>query len=127
MKDDNEMKRDRLRIDRDLEVSDDGHSIIAHIETWFDVGKKFKADLSGDESWLNLYARFNPFADTFAMWYSVETDTFSSSNDYDPTDEEEALIKAMITEKIQEEYGQTPQEFCQEAMNDNSMEMGGQT
>lgn len=42
------------------------------------------------------------------------------------TEAEARLIKDMIAEIIQEAYGQTPQEFCQDSWGE-SFSMGGQT
>ena len=39
-----------------------------------------------------------------------------------PTDAESQLIKGMITEKLREEYGQTPKEFCEDV---DGIEIGG--
>ena len=124
---DKEMERQDLRIDDDLQVSDDGCSVMVYLETWFDAEKKFQEDLSDDETWLNLYATYDPFADTLKMGYVVETVTHYFSNDYQPTEGEERLVKDMITEKIRELYHQTPQEFCQDAGQDNSFQMEGHT
>ena len=121
-----ELQCSKLRVDRDIQVADDGRSLTVYLETWFDAGKKFNVDLSSDDAWLNLYATYDPFADTLKMAYTVETDTFSSTNDYYPTDNEALLVKAMITEHIQNEYRQTPQEFCQEVTDENNIQMGGQ-
>ena len=41
-----------------------------------------------------------------------------------PTETESLLIKDMIAEKLQEEYGQTPKEFCEDI---GSIEIGGMT
>lgn len=120
-----EMQREDLRIDDDLQVSDDGCSVMVYLETWFDAEKKFQEDLSDDETWLNLYATYDPFADTLKMGYVVETATHYFSNDYQPTEGEERLVKDMITEKIRELYHQTSQEFCQDAGQDNSFQMEG--
>lgn len=122
-----EMQREDLRIDDDLQVSDDGCSVMVYLETWFDAEKKFQEDLSDDETWLNLYATYDPFADTLKMGYVVETATHYFSNDYQPTEGEERLVKDMITEKIRELYHQTPQEFCRDAGQDNSFQMEGHT
>ena len=46
--------------------------------------------------------------------------------DYEPTEGETQLIKDMLSTKIQRRYDQTPQEFCEEVM-DEPMEMGGMT
>lgn len=122
-----EMQREDLRIDDDLQVSDDGCSVMVYLETWFDAEKKFQEDLSADDIWLNLYATYNPFTDTLKMGYIVETDTLYRSNDYQPTENESELVKGMIAEKIQELYHQTPQEFCLDADQDNTIQIGGQT
>ena len=63
MKKNNEMESQDLRVDNDIQVSEDGHSIIAYLETWFDVERKFGVDLSAEDAWLNLNAMYDPFAD----------------------------------------------------------------
>lgn len=123
----NEMESQDLRVDNDIQVSEDGHSIIAYLETWFDAEKKFQEDLSDDETWLDLYATYDPFADTLTMGYVVETATHYFSNDYQPTEGEERLVKDMITEKIRELYHQTPQEFCREVQQEDHLQMEEQT
>ena len=50
--------------------------------------------------------------------------TAASYFDYEPTEAEAQLIKGMITEKLREEYGQTPQEFCEDV---GGIEIGGMT
>lgn len=42
-------------------------------------------------------------------------DNGSEYFDYSPTEDESKLIKDMITEKIREQWNQTPQEFCMDA------------
>lgn len=123
---DNELERHDLRVDGDIQISDDGRSLTAYLETWFNADKKFHEDLSADDTWLNLYATYDPFKDTVEMHYTVETDDFSSTNDYHPTENEERIVKELIRSKIREEYDQSPQEFCRE-FSDNDIQMGGQT
>ena len=85
------------------------------IETWFDVDKKFHIDTaSDDDTWLNMYGRYNPFDDTLRIECEINRQDNSSYFDYEPTKDEAQLIKDMIAEKIQEDYHQTPQEFCEE-------------
>lgn len=105
-------------------MDDTGSAVEVQLETWFDAGRKFGVDLSADDAWLNLYARYDPFKDTLAMAYEVSTDEVSEMYDYQPTVSEAELIKDMIAEKIQELYNQTPQEFCL-AFSDNDIQMGG--
>lgn len=116
MKENLELERGDIVIDRDMDVDCDiGQEITVYIETWFDVDKKFGIHTSGDEgTWLNMYGKFNPFEDSLRIECEISRDDGSSYFDYEPTAAESQLIKDMITEKIKEEYGQTPQEFCEE-------------
>lgn len=116
MKENNELTRDDIAIDHDMEVDcDEGREITVYIETWFDVDKKFHIDTaSDDDTWLNMYSRYNPFDDTLRIECEINRQDNSSYFDYEPTKDEAQLIKDMIAEKIQEDYHQTPQEFCEE-------------
>ena len=116
MKENNELTRDDIAIDHDMEVDcDEGREIAVYIETWFDVDKKFHIDTaSDDDTWLNMYGRYNPFDDTLRIECEISRQDSSSYFDYEPTKAEAQLIKDMIEEKIQEDYHQTPQEFCEE-------------
>ena len=69
MKENNELTRDDIAIDHDMEVDcDEGREIAVYIETWFDVDKKFRIDTaSDDDTWLNMYGRYNPFDDTLRI------------------------------------------------------------
>lgn len=116
MKENNELERSDIVIDRDMEVDCDiGQEITVYIEAWFDVDKKFGIHITDEDgTWLNLYGKYNPFADTLRMECEISRDDGSEYFDYDPTAGETQLIKEMITEKIREEWDQTPQEFCEE-------------
>lgn len=94
---------------------DIGQEITCYIETWFDVDEKFGLHINDEDGiWLNLYGKYNPFADSLRLECEISRDDGSSHFDYEPTKAESQLIKEMITQKIREEYGQTPQEFCEE-------------
>lgn len=107
-----ELLRKSIAIDGDVEVSDDCQSLTVRLETRFDVEKKFNVDVSSEDTWLNFYATYNPFADTVRMSYTVESGDFSHTNDYHPTENEAEVVKELITEKLQHEHGKSPQEFC---------------
>lgn len=127
MKENNELERSDIRVGDDMQVDCDiGQEITAYLETWFDVDRKFGTDTaSDDDKWLNLYAKYNPFEDTLRLEYTVTTATAYEDGDYEPSEDEAKLIKEMITEKIRDEYGQTPQEFCLSVTED--IGMGGIT
>lgn len=116
MKDNLELERGDIAIDRDMDVDGDmGQEITVYIETWFDVDKKFGIHTDADEgTWLNMYCKFNPIEDSLRIECEISRDDGSSYFDYEPTAAESQLIKDMITEKIKELYGQTPQEFCED-------------
>ena len=78
------------------------------------MDKKFGTQI-GDEdgTWLNLYGKYNPFADTLRLECEISRNDGSENFDYMATASEAKLIKDMITEKISEQFGQTPEDFCQ--------------
>lgn len=114
MKENNELERRDLAIDSEMEVDCDiGQEITVYIETWLDVDKKFGTQIADEDgTWLNLYGKYNPFADTLRLECEISRDNGSEYFDYMPTESEARLIKDMITEKINEVFGQTPKEFC---------------
>ena len=116
MRESNALTRDDIAIDHDMQIdSDEGREIIAYVETWFDVDRKFHIDTaSDDDTWLNMYGRYNPFNDSLRIECEISRQDNSSYFDYEPTKEEAQLIKDMIAEKLREDHNQTPQEFCEE-------------
>ena len=125
MKENKELEKEDLLIDRAMDVDCDiGQEITCYIEAWFDVDKKFCVDTKGDDTWLNMYAKYNPYEDTLWIECEISRQNGYSYFDYTPTRAEEQLLKDMITEKIKEAYGQTPQEFCKEACGQDQT-MGG--
>ena len=101
MKENNELERTDIAVDSDMEVDCDiGQEITAYIETWFDVDKKFGINTALDDgTWLNMYAKYNPFVDTLRIECEISRDSGSSYFDYEPTENESQLIKGTITSK----------------------------
>lgn len=138
MKENKELERSDIAIDREMDIDCDiGQEITVYIETWFDVDKKFGIHTREDDgTWLNMYGKYNPFADTLRIECEVSSDEGNKYFVYEPNAAEAQLIKDMIAEKIREAYDQTPQEFCEEyygaedvcseyAESDENMTMGG--
>lgn len=121
----NELERKDIVVDRDMDVDcENATEITAYLETWFDVDKKFGANTKDDDDvWLNMYAKYNPFDDTLRIECEIDKPKGNKYFDYTPTEAEAKLIKDMIAEKIKAEYGQTPQEFC-EQFQDREQKMG---
>ena len=127
MKVNNELERKDMVIDSDMEVDcDEGTQITVYIETWFDVDKKFLVHTDGDEgTWLNMYARFNPFEDKLRVECVICRQDGDQDFEYNPTKAESDLIIEMITEKIKLLHNMTPQEFCNSFTEENNIEIGG--
>ena len=135
MKENMELERKALVIDRDMELDCDiGQQIPCYFETWFDVDEKFRIRTNADEvTWMNMYGKYNPFADTLRIECVISGDDFSDEFAYQPTAAESQLIQDMITERIREEYGQTTKQFCEgfygtdHIRNEHSQSDTGQT
>ena len=129
MKENKELERADIAIDRDMEVDCDiGQEITVYIETWFDVNEKFGTHTSSDDgSWINMYAKYNPFTNTLRIECEIDTeDNFPNKTfDYELTEAEAKLIKMLIAEKIRKEYDQTPQEFCSSVCGEENLIIGG--
>ena len=115
-----EFTKDDLAVDRDMEIDCDiGQEILVYFECWFDADRKFGIDTSENDAWLNMYGRYNPYEDTLTIECEIDRDDGSSYFDYFPTNAESQLMKDIITAKIQEEYHQSPKEFCESAFDDD--------
>lgn len=126
MKENKELERDDLCVDADMDVDCDiGREITVYFESWFDVDRKFGTHILDENgAWLNMYGKYNPFADTLRIECEISRDNGSEYFDYESTAAEAQLMKDMIVEKVMQIHGQTPQEFCNEVCGD-APTMGG--
>ena len=116
-----EMEKKDLNIDPQIEIDDDNpQQINFMLDAWFEVDKKFKIETNGEEgTWLNLWGFYNPFEDTLRLKGQISYDDCSSDwFDYEPTNSETEVIKEMLTLRIRRWYDQTPQEFCEQYMDE---------
>ena len=122
-----ELEREDMYVDRDIQIDDEnGQQIVAYLETLFDVNKKFNLNLDSEAGeWVNMYGIYNPCSDFLTVECVISTDDKNETFYYTPTEAEAKLIKDMITQKIQEEYGQTPIEFCLDSGSTEDQTMGG--
>ncbi|MBQ8731527.1 MAG: hypothetical protein IJY82_01675 [Oscillospiraceae bacterium] len=122
-----ELEREDMYVDRDIQIDDEnGQQIVAYLETLFDVNKKFNLNLDSEAGeWVNMYGIYNPCSDFLTVECVISTDDKNETFYYTPTEAEAKLIKDMITQKIQEEHGQTPIEFCLDPGSTEDQTMGG--
>lgn len=114
MTENKELTRDDILIESEIEVADDNpNMIVAYVGVLFNVDEKFGLNIQDNpDAWLNMYAKYDVSEDVLKLECVVctdEEDTF----EYEPTESETALIKAMLEEKLKEYYECTPQEFCE--------------
>ena len=122
-----ELEREDMYVDRDIQIDDENsQQIVAYLETLFDVNKKFNLNLDSEAGeWVNMYGIYNPCSDFLTVECVISTDDKNETFYYTPTEAEAKLIKDMITQKIQEEHGQTPIEFCLDSGSTEDQTMGG--
>ena len=114
MKDNLELERSDIRVDRDIQIDlDNSFHLYVYLETWFDVIKKFDLIPWEDEDTsLDLYAIYNPTTDYLTCEYVIKSGNGDREYElYEPTENEAKLIKEMIAETIMDEYGKTPTEY----------------
>lgn len=121
-----ELTRDDIAIAYDMEVDGDiGQEITFVMETWFDVDRKFGLHINDeDDTWLNMYGKYNPYEDSLSFECEISRETSSEYFDYTPTSAEKEMIVAALEEKMMQQYGQTPTEFC-ESFYSEEQEIGG--
>lgn len=129
MKENKEFERNDLEVGDDIQIDDnDPHCILAAIEIWCKVKTKFNVTFR-ENTTLDMYALYNPFADTLQLNCALNHDDPEHPNEYftyTPSADEETLIKSMISEAIGQKYGQTPQEYCEEAIQETqNINFGG--
>ena len=128
MKGNNEFERNDIAIDREMEVDCDiGQEITVYIETWFDADKKFGTHTNGDDgSWVNMYGKYNPFADTLRIEVEL-IQTMTSLTNGLTMKADHCRIAAHQEHDCRENtemHGQTPQEFCNDVLGEE-MTIGG--
>lgn len=98
-----ELGRNTVRVDPSLEISEEWvpSCVVAYLETWFDVDRKFGTHTNDrEDAWINLYAMYSPENKTVDLEYYVETDTsLDGPHKYKPSESERHAIMEMIEEK----------------------------
>lgn len=110
-----------VEVDREIEVDDDNYQQLnLYIETWFDVDKKFGLNINDEDgTWLNIWGIYNPFEDSLRLECQISRgDGNDEYFDYVPTFGEAKLIKDKVAACIKNRHDKTPQEFCEQYMDE---------
>lgn len=122
----NELTRKDIEIGDEFDIDYENSQVISFsIYAWFDVDKKFNINiLKEDDTWLNMYGKYNPYSDELKIECQIDRPEGISYFDYEPTESEKQLITDMLAEELQKRYRQTPIEFCEDDYNPE-LEIGG--
>ena len=111
-----EFQENDLIVGDEIFVDEDG-TIEVVLETYFDVDKKFNLQTREDpDTWVNLYARYNPETNQFSMLYFVDEPDKSTEFSYQPSENEKKLIFSMIQKKVRYLYACSLEEFVKETL-----------
>lgn len=101
-----ELTRRDIVIDPDMNIEDDGKTITAYIETWFDTDQKFGVRIAEEpETWINFYASYNVETGGFETLYEIDRPEGSEWHSYSATENEKHLIITMMDECCHTHYG----------------------
>lgn len=111
-----DFQKNELRIDPDLDTECEGAQyVIAFIETWFDVDKKFNVNtVDKDDTWVDFYAKYNTQTGDLSTTYCINGSDSYSHHEYIPTENEKKLIIEMIEECCSKKYNCTLKELAEE-------------
>ena len=108
----NTLEREDIDICEDVELDIEEQGILAYLETWFDVDKKFGVNTRDyDDTWVNLNAIYNPVTDKLKLLVDLESDDKTQVSEYVPTNEEKELIKKAIDEACIKQTNMNAREF----------------
>lgn len=124
MTENGELTRDDIVIDPDMDADfDDGHTVVAYMETWFDVDQKFGTHTADEDgTWVNFYAKYNTESRELQAGYQVSRPDGSDWHSYTPTEKERQLIIQMMEECCQRHHGCSLAEYVKD---EEEMTMNG--
>lgn len=99
----------------DLEINDNGDSISAYLETFFDVDKKFGTNVNDDDdAWVNFYAEYFPESGELKCTYVIDRTNSSEEHEYIPSPAEKRLIISKMEEVCRKESACSMEELLEE-------------
>lgn len=110
----------------DIEVSQDGASVEATFECYFDWGKKFGINFdkieeeANDYAWLNLYANYFPESGRLTMYFTVDDNHKHEQFEYVPSEEERIIVVTSMEMSCKKECGCTMAELIMSFTNEEN-------
>ncbi len=121
-----ELTEKDIDIEEELIINDDGVSVNAYLETYFEPNEVLGTDIddSGDE-FVNLYADYNSESDELSVsFYVVKRDREYSGN-YDASESEKEMIRNLMETACQKQVGCSLDEFVRNCNESEEMTFGG--
>ena len=98
--------KDEITVDPVMDFS--GKEIVAYIEIWFDVGKRFQVYPNVDDA-CNLYAKYDPVSRTLRAELCIE-DGYDGNKRWEPVEllpSEQEMIVGLMEEICQKDMGRS--------------------
>lgn len=109
-----ELTEKDIDIEEELIINDDGVSVNAYLETYFEPNEVLGTDIddSGDE-FVNLYADYNSEAGELSMSYYVVKRDKEYSRPYNPSESEKEMVLNLMETACQKQCDCSLDEFVQ--------------
>ncbi len=114
-----ELTEKDIDIEEELIINDDGVSVNAYLETYFEPNEVLGTDIddSGDE-FVNLYADYNSESGELSMSYYIVKRDKEYSRPYNPSESEKEMVLNLMETACQKQCDCSLDEFvqnCQES------------
>lgn len=121
-----ELTEKDIDIEEELIINDDGGSVNAYLETYFEANEVLGTDIdeSGDE-FVNLYADYNSESDELSVSFYVVKRDKEYAEEYNASESEKEMIRNLMETACQKQVGCSLDEFVQNCQESEEMTLGG--
>ena len=121
-----ELTEKDIDIEEELIINDDGVSVNAYLETYFEPNEVLGTDIdeSGDE-FVNLYADYNSESDELSVSFYVVKRDKEYAEEYNASESEKEIIRNLMETACQKQVGCSLDEFVQNCQESEEMTLGG--
>ncbi len=120
-----ELTEKDIDIEEELIINDDGVSVNAYLEIYFEPNEVLGTDIddSGDE-FVNLYADYNSESDELSISFYVVKRDREYTEDYDASESEKEMIRNLMETACQKQVDCFLDEFVQNCQESEEITLG---
>lgn len=121
-----ELTEKDINIEEELVLNDDGVSVNAYLETYFEPNEILGTDIdeSGDE-FVNLYADYNSESEEISIFCYVVKRDKEYASEYNATAEEKQMVLGLMETSCQKQNNCSLDEFVISCNESEEMTLGG--